>query len=111
MSRLRATLSVLPVDKMIAEKVSHAQRSLQEALRLCDYRKETDLVTRRRIQATHRDIQRAMGALGSVRRIGTLSDDTDPPDLVVDPATRRKVVGSPAPTEPTALVDDDVPEE
>jgi len=108
LSRLRATLSVLPVDKMIAEKVSHAQRTLQEALRLCDYRKETDPVTRRRIQATHRDIQRAMGAMGSVRRIGTLDFD-DGSDLSATSPLVRKAVEPPTPPAPVPV--DDVPEE
>jgi len=91
MTRLRATLSTSPVDKAIADKVSDAQRSLQAALRLCDSRRETDPLVRRRMAATRRDIEQALGAMSSVRRVTPLFDQTDP-DLtdVPSPPPRRK---------------------
>lgn len=70
MSRLRITLSELPEDREVASKVASAQRLLQDALRVCDYRRESDPVKRRRMMAVRRDLERALGALSNVRRVG-----------------------------------------
>lgn len=78
MSRLRATLSESPVDKAIAAKVAEAQRTLQGALQLFDYRTEPHPGKRRRMLGVRRDLEQALGALSSVRRIGSLYDMDDP---------------------------------
>ena len=70
MSRLRVTLSGLPIDREIAAKVDAAKRLLVEAARSCDPRKEMDPMARRRMMAVRRDLDRALAALSGVRRVG-----------------------------------------
>jgi hypothetical protein len=100
MTRLRATLSTNPTDKAIAAKVDEAQRSLLAALRLCHDAKGSDLVSGRRVFAVRRDLQRALGALSDVRRIGTPydttdSDLTDTPTPASRPKSQPSAVSSP----------------
>lgn len=83
MSRLRAALSLNPLDKAIATKVEEATRSLVSALRVCDEARPTDALTRRGVSRTRQDLLRALGALTAVRRIAspyevTVSESTAP---------------------------------
>lgn len=99
MSRLRATLSTLPLDREIASHVDTAQRSIREALRACET-KEENPVQRRRVMAVRRDLEKILGAMTAVRRVGALYDVNDP-DLTDTPAPPRpKREAPPSPAEP-----------
>lgn len=89
MSRLRATLSTDPLDKALTAKMDEAHRALVAALRLCDDSQKTDVVTRRRVAHTRRDIQRALGAITGIRRVARLYDVADS-NLSDTPAPRRE---------------------
>ena len=89
MSRLRATLSSSPLDREIAQLVDQAQRSIQAALRRCESATGTTPEARRRGALTRRDLLKALGALGSVRRTQP-NYDTDDPDLIEVPKPPRE---------------------
>lgn len=96
MSRLRATLSSLPIDREIAGHVDVAQRAIRAALRACDM-KEGNPVQRRRVLAVRRNLEQILGAMASVRRVGSVYDLNDP-DLMNTPTPPRpKREAPPAP--------------
>lgn len=81
MSRLRATLSTNPLDQEIAQRVTRAEQEIQGALRACSARQD-GLLAQRRARAVRRDLERVLGALGSVRRVAAPYDlDPDLNDL------------------------------
>lgn len=99
MSRLRATLSSLPIDREIAGHVDAAQRAIRAALRACEA-KEENPVQRRRVMAVRRDLEKILGAMTSVRRVGSLYDLNDP-DLTNTPTPPRpKREAPPSPVAP-----------
>lgn len=100
MTRLRATLSSLPIDREIAGHVDTAQRSIRAALRACEGI-EVSPVQRRRVAAVRRDLENILGALTSVRRVGSPYDLNDP-DLMDTPrASQPKREAPPTPAPPT----------
>lgn len=94
MSRLRATLSTLPIDREVAGHVDAAQRSIRAALRACDG-SESNPVQRRRVMAVRRDLEKILGAMTTVRRVGALYDLNDP-DLTGTPVPPRPKREAPA---------------
>lgn len=97
MSRLRVTLSSLPLDREVASRVEAAQREILAALRACRGREENP-VQRRRVLAVRRDLERILATMSDVRRVGALYD-VDDPDLIEAPAPSKKPKPeAPAPT-------------
>lgn len=96
MSRLRATLSSLPIDREIAGHVDTARWSIRAALRVCEA-KEENPVQRRRVMAVRRDLEKILGAMTSVRRVGALYDLSDPDlaDTPVPPRPKREAPPAP----------------
>jgi hypothetical protein len=70
--------AVAEQDRAVRQKVAAAQRALQEALRICRMARQGRAAEGRRARAVERDLSRALGALGSVRRLSPLYDLTDP---------------------------------
>lgn len=68
MKRLRSSLTS-PADQEISRRVLDAERALISALRSCDVPRDSDPLVRRRAFAVRRDLERALGAISSVRRI------------------------------------------
>ena len=95
MSRLRATLSTSAIDQEVFSRVDGAKREILAALRLCDPRHEENPITRRRVMATRRDLEKIIGAMESVRRVGTPYDLTD--------ADLNDIPRSPRPKQPEPL--------
>jgi hypothetical protein len=95
LSRLRAALSLNPLDKAIATKVDEATRSLVSALRVCDEARPTDALTRRGVSRTRQDLLRALGALTVVRRITSPYDVGDSESTAPAPRRERRPVPSP----------------
>ena len=97
MSRLRVTLSTSPIDREIAQRVESAQRVILEALRMCVDNRDENPVVRRRVLAARRDLERVLGALGSVRRVSALYDvsDTDLSNVPKEPKEPRRKVPEP----------------
>lgn len=87
MSRLRATLSMHPIDREVAGHVDVAQRAIRAALRACDGT-ESNPVQQRRVRAVKRDLEEVLGALTGVRRVSSPYDLNDP-DLTGTPVPPR----------------------
>lgn len=81
MGRLRTRLSKTPVDRLLQEHVSEAQRSLQAAVRLCRDARNKGGVEGARSRRVERDLAKALSALGQVRRLTPIYD-TDDLDLM-----------------------------
>lgn len=96
MSRLRASLSTSAIDREIFSRVDSAKRDIFAALRLCDVRHEENPITRRRVMATRRDLEKIIGAMESVRRVRAPYDIGDL-DLTGTPQTPRPKRPEPPP--------------
>ena len=82
MSRLRTTLSQSPVDREIQAHVTTAERALAKALQACHTARDSEKYGQAHVARVRRDIERALGALQSVRRVTPMYDAADP-DLQV----------------------------
>ena len=97
MKRLRSILSS-PADQEISRRVLEAERALISALRSCDVPRDSDPLVRRRAFAVRRDLERALGAISSVRRIEPAFGID--PEVATAPRLRKEKI-EPAPVEST----------
>jgi hypothetical protein len=94
LSRLRATLSTDALDQEIAQAVERARRDFLGILSRCIPGREQDIVRRRRMYATRRDLERILGAMDSVRRVaspyGHTEEEPSPTPKIEKPGTVKK---------------------
>lgn len=84
MGRLRARLSKTPVDRQVQDKVASAQRAIQDAIALCRDARHRGGVEGARSRRVERDLSKALGALGNVRRLTPIYDTDDPDHMSED---------------------------
>lgn len=84
MSRLRATLSTSPLDREVQGQIAVAERALVRALQACRAaatpRKGAAVVPPAHLARVRRDVEKALGAVMSVRR-AVPNYDADDVDL------------------------------
>jgi len=78
MSRLRASLSTSPLDREIQAHVAKAELALKQALALCLNTRKSDQYGAAYLARVRRDLERALGATQSVRRVSPGYDVADP---------------------------------
>jgi hypothetical protein len=103
MSRLRASLSNSPLDREIQSHVAKAERALMQALLSCQIARKSDLYGQAYVARVRRDLEKALGATQSIRRVTPLYDSSDPDLLPTAPYEPPVTTPPEAPPEPVAL--------
>lgn len=105
MSRLRATLSSAPIDRVVQAHVATAQKALRQALLVCLRQGKEGGYAPAHVARVRRDLMAALGAVESVRRVVPSYDTMDPDFQPMQPYVR------PEPAEVPVEEDEDVVEE
>lgn len=78
MSRYRSNSSTSPIDQEIQQHVVVAERAIQAGMAVLNRARKLDSYSKAHLARVRRDLERALGAISSVRRVNPSYDTLDP---------------------------------